>query len=192
MKRLIALLLMGTTLLTITPPASAQSRLNRDRRLASPRSYIGLTYRDLPQGFKDNGGWVIKGGRYGADFVERNQARMLWFTRVLPWNRGGAVPRKVVDVLELPALSKSQQFHYAFCMLNGTSDREIFAIAETTDTKFRTNIYQAWRANTRTEKIEPISPEGIACENINWKESSSLRLHNLSHNKPKPILEIPD
>jgi hypothetical protein len=181
MKLLITLSLIGTTLLSTTLPAL--SRELSPMTHPKTRSYTGLTYRALPQGFQDDGGWVIKGGRYGGDFVQRDQVKMLWLTKLLKWNRGGAVPRKVVDVLELPILSKSQKLHYAFCRLNGTYDREIIAIAEATNTEFRTNIYQAWRANTKTEKIEPISPEGIACENSSWRRPSFLELPSLSPNE---------
>ncbi|MGG6263321.1 hypothetical protein ACQ4M3_41105 [Leptolyngbya sp. AN03gr2] len=159
MKRLLTLSLLGI-LLSPTLPALSQS--------AQPniRSYIGLGYRTLPQGFKDTGGWVVKGGRYRADLVQRGNTRMVWFNRALPWNRGGAVPVRVVDVMELPTFPKSQALHFAFCRLNGVNDREIFAIAEATDDDIRTNIVQAWRANTKTEKIEPISTKGISCPHV--------------------------
>ncbi|MCU0548586.1 MAG: hypothetical protein MUC48_04490 [Leptolyngbya sp. Prado105] len=114
---------------------------------------------------QDDGGWVIPKGYIGQIF-KQDKTTVLWYAKFLESNQRGPLPRQVVDVLELPELSKSQRLHYAFCMLNGTYDREIFAIVEATDTKIRSHVYQAWRANTKTEKIEPISPQGIACENM--------------------------
>ena len=164
MKSLLSLTLMGTILFSSTLPVLSQAPTSVTR--SNIRSYIGLTYRTLPKGFKDNGGWVVKDGRYRADFVQRGNTRMIWFTKVLPWNRGGAVPVQVVDVMELPTFPRSQELHFAFCTFNGEDDREIFAIAEATDEDIRTNIRRAWRANTKTEKIESISPKGVACKQI--------------------------
>ncbi len=164
MKSLLSLTLMGGILFSAALPAISQEPASVSR--SNIRSYIGLTYRTLPKGFKDNGGWVVKGGRYRADFVQRGNTRMIWFTKVLPWNRGGAVPVRVVDVMELPTFPRSQELHFAFCTFNGQDDREIFAIAEATDEDIRTNIRQAWRANTKTEKIEAINPKGVACKQI--------------------------
>ncbi|BAU16072.1 hypothetical protein LEP3755_66390 (plasmid) [Leptolyngbya sp. NIES-3755] len=152
-------ILSGSTSFALGQEPSPMTRSNI-------RSYIGLTYRTLPKGFQDNGGWVVKGGRYRADFVQRGNTRMIWFTKVLKWNRGGAVPVQVVDVMELPTFPRSQELHFAFCTFKGEDDREIFAIAEATDEDIRTNICRAWRANTKTEKIESISPKGVACKQI--------------------------
>ncbi|MBE9013626.1 hypothetical protein IQ250_25905 [Pseudanabaenaceae cyanobacterium LEGE 13415] len=164
MKRLLTLSLMGLLL----SPALTLPALSQPASTARPniRSYIGLSYRILPKGFKDNGGWVVKGGRYRADFVQRGNTRMIWFTKVLPWNRGGAVPVQVVDVMELPTFPRTQELHYAFCRLNDVNDRQIFAIAQATNEDIRTNIVRAWRANTKTEKFEPISTKGVACLQI--------------------------
>ncbi|MCU0548740.1 MAG: hypothetical protein MUC48_05275 [Leptolyngbya sp. Prado105] len=167
MKLLLTCSLIGTAIGTIFLSTPALSREVSPASRPSSRDYIGITYRsNLPQGFQDNGGWVVKGGQYGADIVQHDQTQMLWLGRVLPWQQGGAVPRKVVDVLEFPILTQSQKIRYAFCRLNGIPDREIFAIVEPSNTEFHTNIHQAWRANTKTEKIEPISPEGVTCENL--------------------------
>ncbi|MBN8564606.1 MAG: hypothetical protein J0L70_29160 [Leptolyngbya sp. UWPOB_LEPTO1] len=161
---LIAGIMMGTQLPLVAQPVLGQASSSVSR--SNLRSYIGLTYRQLPTGFKDNGGWVVKGGRYRADFVQRGNTRMIWFTKVLKWDRGGAVPVQVVDVMELPTFPRSQELHYAFCRLDGVNDREIFAIAEATHDDIRTTIYRAWRANTKTEKIEPISTKGVACPQV--------------------------
>lgn len=155
MKRFLTFFWVGLSL-AIASPTFAQQPSQND-----PRSAIGTTYRDL----QDDGGWVIPKGYIGQIF-KQDKTTVLWFAKFLESNQRGPLPRQVVDVLELPELSKSQRLHYAFCMLNGTYDREIFAIVEATDTKIRSQVYQAWRANTKTEKIEPISPQGVACENM--------------------------
>jgi hypothetical protein len=164
MKELLTLPLIGMISLGGALPALSQASSSVTR--PNLRSYIGLTYRQLPKGFKDNGGWVVKGGRYGADLVQRGNTRMIWFTKTLEWNSGGAVPRQVIDVMELPTFPKSQELHFAFCRLNDINDREIFAIAEATNDDIRTTIHQAWRANTKTERIESIGTKGVACPRI--------------------------
>jgi hypothetical protein len=161
---LIAGFTLGTQLPLVAQPALSQASSSVSR--SNIRSYIGLTYRQLPSGFKDNGGWVVQGGRYRADFVQRGNTRMIWFTKVLKWNRGGAVPVQVVDVMELPTFPRSQELHYAFCRLNGVNDREIFAIAEATNDDIRTTIHRAWRANTKTEKVETITTKGVVCPQV--------------------------
>ena len=73
----------------------------------------------------------------------------------------------LIDILEISDLKQNQQIAYGICRLNGEPDQEIFAIYEVSDwdVEFFTQIVKAWRANTKTGKIEEISTKGIDCEN---------------------------
>jgi hypothetical protein len=126
----------------------------------------------FPRGLKDRGGSVIDvdrdESRYGLAEVQDSTAQMIWLERFINRDQQGKVTYQVIDVLKLPPISKSQILVRSFCWVNGKRDREIIAIVEATDTEFRTTIHRAWRANIKTEKIEPMSPKGIACENIGW------------------------
>lgn len=136
------------------------------------RTYVGLTYRTLPKGLENRGGWVIDSDRreptYGGSVVRQGQTQMLWLERYISQDSAGRVTYQVVDVLNLPAIAKSQVLAFGFCQLNGRSDRRIAAIVTATNTEFRTRVHRAWQLNINTGKIVPISTRGIACENPGW------------------------
>jgi hypothetical protein len=131
------------------------------------RAYIGLAYRNLPEGLESSGGAMIDDG-YSVGIVRRGNTDMVWLEKTIQHDSEGHSTRQVLDVLELPEIKQPQQLSYRFCQLNGTSDREIVAIVEQTDTEYYTNVYQAWRANIKTGKIEPMVTKGIACSNSGW------------------------
>jgi hypothetical protein len=138
----------------------------------TPRAYVGLTYRDLPKGLENRGGWVIDSDRrdptHGGAIIRQGQSQMLWLERYISRDAAGRVTYQVVDALNLPEILKSRELAVGFCRLNGRSDRRIAAIVEATNTEFRTRVHRAWQLNINTGKIVPISTRRIACENPGW------------------------
>ncbi len=78
---------------------------------------------------------------------------------------------KILDILDLTKESKLKDYnlYYHFCYYNNKNDQEIIAIAKyVEDEEFFTDIYKAWRADRKTEKIIEISTEGITVENVGF------------------------
>ncbi|NDJ17971.1 hypothetical protein [Myxacorys almedinensis] len=170
---LVAVAIVGSTLPGSTQPASTQKPVIAP--LNKSRSYIGLKYRDVPQGVDYIGGWVIdlqKNGdfKHAVTHVRDHNGEMLWLDRFINHDRAtGKANFQVVDVLKLPLISKAQVFSaHGFCMKNGNRDPDLIAIAKATDTQYRTTIYRAWKANRAKETFEEISTKGITCENPAW------------------------
>jgi hypothetical protein len=176
MKSILTLLLISGTVTAVTIPGLIQPALTQAKPAnasTKSRSYVGLVYRDLPQGLSSQSGWVVRyddanNATYTASVIQKGQTRMLWFLRVVKYNENGQPTFQVVDVLKLPAMDKSQQLMGRFCRLNEENDREISAIVRVTDTEYYTEVTKAWRTNPLTEKIEPINTKGIDCGNQGW------------------------
>jgi hypothetical protein len=95
---------------------------------------------------------------------------MLWFEIIFTDSQGKA-NYQVIDVLNLPKLSKSEIViggQAGVCLLRGVPDQEITVIAKYQDTEYLRQIKKAWRANRKSNKFEEVSTRNIACENPGW------------------------
>ncbi|GAP94311.1 hypothetical protein NIES2104_08220 [Leptolyngbya sp. NIES-2104] len=126
----------------------------------------------MPSGLQGRNGWVL-GLQENGDFsytvsqVSDSHKGMVWLNRSLGHDPAtGKLNALVVDVVELPTLSKTQVFMgNHFCFQNGKRNENLMAIAEATNTQYRTKIYHAWKVDRAKEKIKAISTKGIVCEN---------------------------
>jgi hypothetical protein len=176
MKRLSIFCLLATTVFGTGLPVVSQTVNQSSIVIAqsNPRSYIGLQYRDFPAGVNNLGGWIIDIGdngkfNFGVSHVRQGSKEMLWLERFVRRDSAGVATMRVIDVLELPAISKSQTLTSPrFCTQNGKKNRDLIAIVEATDKEYRTQIHRAWRANRSTGKFESTSTKGIVCENPGW------------------------
>lgn len=144
-------------------------------------NYIGQTYRILPFGLQDLGGWLVgepTGGRFyniahvqtGGLVTDTPQAQkqMLWFETSVPPDSQGVISYQVLDAINLPPLKTSDVLVGSAgleCMRNGKRDPELVAIATNSDTDYLQQIKQAWRANRQAGKFEEIPPRDIVCNN---------------------------
>jgi hypothetical protein len=137
-----------------------------------PNRYIGLTFSELPSGLKSEGGWMITASdtapEYTGKTVWAGQTQMFWFSRIVARDRTGSPAYQVVDAIKLPAIAKSRLLVGGFCQVNGVGDPGIIAVVKPTNTEYYTQVDQAWRANPKTEKIQPLNPKGVACANAGW------------------------
>jgi hypothetical protein len=176
MKRLSIFCLLATGLFGTGIPAFSQAANQSPivTAQANSRSFIGLQYQDLPRGLTNLGGWVVDIGdngkfNFSVAHVRQGTKEMLWLERFIRHDAQGRATMRVINVLELPAISKSQTLASSrFCMQNGKKNPDLIAIVEATDTEYRTQIHRAWRANRAKGKFESISTRGIVCENPGW------------------------
>jgi hypothetical protein len=138
------------------------------------RKIIGQEYYSLRE-FKP----FINFQEVGGSFINRNESvaftinhyqsgviNIIAFEKIADESQR-RVKYSLLDILEISDLKQNQEIAYGNCRLNGKSDQEILAIYEASDqdVEYFTQILKAWRANTKTRKIEEISIKGIDCEN---------------------------
>jgi hypothetical protein len=171
---LLALVLIATA--NFASPVEAQTVVEPDvmrslQTKQSNRNYIGLRYRTVPKGITDLGGWVIgndrvNGREYVVANVKKGAQQMLWLGTILSLDAQGRPTYQIVDVLNLPTLSKSVQLtHGGQCERNGVVDPELVTIARYEDTAQLRQIVRAWRANRRSGRFEVVSVRNIVCSN---------------------------
>lgn len=169
MRRLFLFPLITVAVLGARLPGWTQSTIPQ----TPSRSYVGLKYLDLPSGLEGRNAWLLglqpKNGdfSYTVSQVNDKHKGMVWLNRFLGRDRAsGKAEVLVVDVIELPMLTKTQVFMgNHFCSQYGKRDENLMAIVQATNTPRRTKIYHAWKVNRAKEKIEAISTKGIVCEN---------------------------
>lgn len=141
------------------------------------QNYIGLRYKDIPTGLEYISGWTVGDPNasrvYGISRIVKGNQEMLWFQIIFTDSQGKA-NYQVIDVLNLPKLSKSETLlgGPAFaCLLRGVREQEIIAVIaryQGQNTQYLRQIKKAWRANRKSNKFEEISTRNIACENPAW------------------------
>jgi hypothetical protein len=110
--------------------------------------------------------WVapnVRSNDYGGILVLNKRIGM----RKLP--QGGSIPiTAVLDVAVVPELRNGELLRSGDCKLRGRRDPEIAAIAKFDGYENRemfTEIRQAWRIDTRSQKISEIPTQGVSCIN---------------------------
>ena len=138
------------------------------------KAYLGMRYagNKLPAGHKWMAGSLLSDPykdekQYGVTHVVRGRVNMMWFD-LLTHNDAEGHPHWIIkDVLFLPPISKNQQLFHVDCSLNDKPDPELVVIVDNVvRAGYYTQVRHAWRANRRTEKIEPIPTKGIKC--VGW------------------------
>jgi hypothetical protein len=110
-----------------------------------------------------------------ADLRERGQDLLLLTRRA--GATAGAPTWTVIDVLAIPPIKSERRLVLAVCGTRRSEgvvpreasdvalDPEIVAIARASDAPVLTSVEQAWRANRRTGKFEPVAVSGVVCLN---------------------------
>ncbi|AFY68789.1 hypothetical protein Pse7367_0479 [Thalassoporum mexicanum PCC 7367] len=84
-------------------------------------------------------------------------------------SQGGSVPiTAVLDVAVVPQLDDGESLHNGICKLRGKRDPEIAAIAKFDgyeDQESFTEVSQAWRIDTKAQRISEIPTRGVSCVN---------------------------
>ncbi len=141
--------------------------------LAQKRTYIGYKYtgvsynQTLPNGVKDLGGSLLEDDNYAVSRMKKGKTEMLWLARITSRNARGVPKWQVKDVLFLPALKKNQEILRGFtfpCTIDDEEDLNLIVLADYLAKSKTYKVRKAWRANTKTNKIQAIPIKGISCE----------------------------
>ena len=125
--------------------------------------------------FTSMGGSVIDTGktdkgdhRYGiGSYRDKNDFVICIFEEFLKAEEKGKVKYKILDTINIGQLKETEYFTYCNCRQDTIWDSEIIALVVADhDNEYYDRIIKAWRANTKTGKIEVIKEKsGINCSN---------------------------
>jgi len=126
----------------------------------------------------NNYGSIIEAGgkdengnyRFGISlFKDKNENIICVFTEFLEHDEEGIPKKKILDAINVGKLEDKENLNYCNCRQNTIFDSEIIAIVIEEDKEIFDKIIKAWRANTKTGRIEPIeSIKEIDCENYGY------------------------
>ena len=141
----------------------------------------GKNIKDIPE-LKpwNNYGSVIKAGgeneyggyKFGISlFKDDNEDIICVFTEHLEYDENGIPENKLLDTINIGILKDMEKLNYCSCRQDKIIDSEIIAIAIMEEKAFFNKIIKAWRADTKTGRIESIKNlKGIDCENYGFGE----------------------
>ena len=125
--------------------------------------------------FTPLGGSVMDAGktengdyRFGiASFRGNNDFIICIFEEFLEATEKGKVNYKILDTINIGQIKETEYLTYCNCRQDTIADSEIIAIVVADrDNEYYNRIIKAWRANTKTGKIEIIKDKtGINCSN---------------------------
>lgn len=125
--------------------------------------------------FTHMGGSVMDAGktengdyRYGiASFRDEKDFIICVFEEFLEATEKGKVNYKILDTINIGQIKETEYFTYCNCRQGTTWDSEIISLVVADhDNEYYDRIIKAWRANTKTGKIEIIKNlKGINCSN---------------------------
>lgn len=107
--------------------------------------------------------------KHGILHLQNRNQNLILFNRV---ERGASLKREynVLDTLVIPREDDSKFVTIGYCQINNNNDENLIVLAKKTDSLKIKTIFKAWRANTKSEKIEPINHlDSINCFN-EWFE----------------------
>jgi len=147
-------------------------------------TYTGGSIDQLPGSLIDSGGWIVRSPAIApeTDYAisditdEETNTRLIFFNKEIDRSvtpESNQAVWEIVDVLLVPPLDDPGNpdgvAHLRpWCSYDESSDPELFALANTEDyetAEFFPAI-AAWRANTQTETLEPVTTEGLLCVNV--------------------------
>lgn len=127
------------------------------------RNFIHMGGSVMDAGKTENGDY-----RFGiASFRDDKDYIICVFEEFLEANEKGKVNYKILDTINIGQLKETEYFTYCNCRQDTIWDSEIVALVVADhDKEYYDRIIKAWRANTKTGKIEVIKDKtGINCSN---------------------------
>jgi hypothetical protein len=137
----------------------------------------GITFRNVTEidrlkNFKDMGGSVMgptdANGNYNFGIAELGDSSgnyFLIFERFI-YSKGPNPRYQILDTLNIQNLKESEGITYCSCRKDSVLDDAILAIVEGLDSEVYNRVIRAWRADTKTGIISPVSNlSGIVCSN---------------------------
>jgi hypothetical protein len=171
MKPLVITILLITSVFT---PCAVGQRASSAQ--TSAEKYVGMQMgKSLPAGLKSKDHFLIssKSGvdiplDFGIRAVYRARLKMLWFERATQRDAKSVLQWKVLDVLALPPIRRTQILAHSICFIGKEFEPEVFGIFDYQDKEYFTRVRRAWRANRLSEKFEEIPAKNIKCGNEAW------------------------
>jgi hypothetical protein len=132
---------------------------------------------DIPElrNFTSMGGSVMEAGKTEKDdyrfgvgsYRDKNDFIVCIFEEFLKAEEKGKVKYKILDTINIGQVKETEYLTYCNCRQDTIWDSEIIALVIADhDNEFYERIIKAWRANTKTGKIEIIKNlKGINCSN---------------------------
>jgi hypothetical protein len=142
---------------------------------AQKNKYVGYKHKGvvygatLPNGAKDLGGGLLSNENYGVSRFSVGKKQMLWLQKILARDRDGVPFWQVKDVLIFDKPKKNEEFLLSYsstCTQNGRENFDLVVRAEFLPQTKKYKVLEAWRANARRERFEPLPIKGIRCEYI--------------------------
>ncbi|HEY4215502.1 MAG TPA: hypothetical protein VGM67_00105 [Gemmatimonadaceae bacterium] len=133
-------------------------------RAPGSKSYVGLSYKNLPAGVTSTGGATLSNpgdvrGNYAFTQVATPRGDMIWLDTVT------AAQRIVLAELPLPPMAHDERLMIGSCDVSGKLDPRAIAIVinDSGATRF-TKIRQAWRVDLHAARFDLIPVAGVVCE----------------------------
>ncbi len=150
----------------------------------SNKKNIGIVTPPMPKNLYDDGGFLIIGekslngvysdadllaAKYAVTFVSDNKTHYCWLERIHHYDTTATGKKafwELLDVLQLPSITKDEILVHRTCKMGNYFDPEIIALCRyDPDAEEFTHIIKAWRANREKERFEEISTSNITCIN---------------------------
>lgn len=171
MKTLIFIL---TSIIVLLGLAGCDQLGNQENPLSG---IVYNTIEEIPEfhGYESGGGAVIMGekkpneeSRFAIQLIYKYKHAVCIFEELIYYGNGEDLKYKILDTINLGYIGpqKSISFMYNTCLQNEVANGEILALVYLDGYKeFYEKIIRAWKADTKTGKIVPISINGIKCYN---------------------------
>ena len=136
----------------------------------------------------DKVGGPVIGYKYGISQFTNGKNTMIVFEEIVGVPNNPQPKYKILDTLLINALNKDEQIAICTCRMNKNHDSEIIAIVKyDTDKEYYDNVIKAWRADTKTEILIPISNlknidcinEGFGSEGCSGEEGVDLNQNHV-------------
>jgi hypothetical protein len=130
--------------------------------------YIGTINPSIPDGYESSFYSVDPPQHeYYVAVLAKGDTRVLWLEKIIGYDTQKNSSAKVIAILVLHDF-QDEAVNVGNCYMDDKRDPEIIAPSDFyhEGEQFKTNLKQAWRANRREMKFEPISPKGIKCESL--------------------------
>lgn len=104
--------------------------------------------------------------RYIMGMIEQPNQHIAFLGKFIPEPSSKFLFWKITDQLPYTDNNNGFELAYGHCEVDGQSDSSLLAILKPSDTEWNTNIRMAYRSNLDTERFEPITTQGMRCENL--------------------------
>ena len=137
--------------------------------------YIGYKHKGvfygetLQNGVKDLGGGLTSNENYGVTRFTKGKTFMLWLEKITGRDSRGVPSWEVKDVLSFDNLKKNQSFMFSYsssCKRFGKENLDMIVMTELLPKTKTYKVEKAWTVNTKKQKFEKISTNGIRCEYV--------------------------